>query len=393
MVIAIDGYEANVEHRVGIGRYAYEILTRMYAIRKEDLFYSHIFFRIYLPQSPRSDMPKETAWWTYHIVKPKKLWTFIGFPLALFKDTPKADVVFSPTHYIPRFITTPRVMSIMDVSYLSYPELFKAKDLHQLVHWTRYAATRAKLIFTISQFSRNAIIKQYRVTPRQVVVTYPGLTEKVSGLPAGKAGIKYQVSSMEITKKYAIAKHYILSVGTVQPRKNYERLIQAFSLFLQKNKQKFGTIDLVIVGKKGWLYDEILYAPKKFGVEKQVKFLDFVPDSDLAAIYKNALCFALPSLYEGFGLPVLEAMACGCPVVVSNSSSLPEIAGQAGVYVDPDDVESIANGLLTAVRQRNLMQGKIRVKKGLDQVSKFSWDKAAKETLDLLERVGKGTLI
>jgi glycosyltransferase involved in cell wall biosynthesis len=321
-------------------------------------------------------MPKETYWWTYTVAGPKKLWTFIGLPLALLRNTPKADVVFSPTHYIPRFIAIPRVMSIMDCSYLAFPELFKGKDLHQLVHWTKYAASHAKAICTISQFSKNAIIKAYRVNPEQVVVTYPGLTEQVSG--------------MEINKKYKIAKHYILSVGTIQPRKNYTRLIAAFAEFLKSNKQRFGEIDLVIVGKKGWIVEEILEAPRTYNVENHVKFLDFVPDSDLPALYKNALCFALPSLYEGFGLPVLEAMAQGCPVVVSDSSSLPEIAGNAGVYVDPTSVESITKGLLTAVRQRNLMQGKIRVKKGLEQVKKFSWDTAAKQTLEILTHIGKG---
>jgi len=328
-------------------------------------------------------MPKETAWWTYHVVKPKKLWTIIGLPLALIRDMPKADVVFSPTHYIPRFVKIPRTMAIMDCSYLSYPELFRGKDLHQLVHWTRYAVKHARLIFTISDFSRNAIIKAYSVRPKRVIVTYPGLVS----LPITKQHMQ------TIDKKYGIAKHYVLSVGTIQPRKNYERLIEAFSLFLANNKQKFGVVELVIVGKKGWLYDDILSAPKRFGVEKQVRFLDFVPDCDLPALYKNALCFALPSLYEGFGLPVLEAMAQSCPVVVSNSSSLPEIAGNAGVYVDPKSVEDISRGLLTAVRQRNLIQGKTRLRKGLDQVSKFSWNKAARETLDLLEQVGKGTLL
>lgn len=383
MIIAIDGYEANVENRVGIGRYAYEILTRLYVIRKENLFYSHISFRIYLPYNPRPDMPKETSWWTYRVVKPKKLWTFIGLPFALCTDLPKADVVFSPTHYIPRFVFIPKVMAIMDVSYLSYPELFRGKDLYQLVHWTKYAARHAQLIFTISESSRNAIIKAYHVDRRRVVVTYPGVK--------AISNIKYPMSNIQ--EKYKISKHYILSVGTIQPRKNYERLIEAFRLFLKKNKQKFGAIDLVIVGKKGWLYDDIFASPKRFGVEKQVKFLDFVSDSDLPALYKNALCFALPSLYEGFGLPVLEAMACGTPVVVSNSSSLPEIAGKAGVYIDPTSAEDIASGLLTAIRQRNLMQGKRRVKIGLEHISKFSWDKAAKETLDLIERVGKGKLL
>ncbi|MFH0749517.1 MAG: glycosyltransferase family 1 protein [Candidatus Gottesmanbacteria bacterium] len=378
MIISIDGYEANVKARVGIGRYAYEILCNLYELVKKQVPEGQTkhTFRIYLPKEPLPDMPKETTWWQYHVVGPTKLWTFIGLPLALKKDSPSADVVFTPTHYIPRFTSIPRVMSIMDLSYLSYPELFKAKDIHQLTHWTKYSAAHAAAICTISEFSKNAIIDTYHVPEGQVHVTYPGLSKTYDAM--GK------------TEKYNIAKHYILSVGTIQPRKNFTRLIEAFSTFLKLNKQKFGVIDLVIVGKKGWLYEEILEAPKKYGVEKQVKFLDFVPDSDLPALYKNALCFALPSLYEGFGLPVLEAMAQGCPVVVSSVSSLPEIAGKAGIYVTPEDVPSIVKGLLIAVRQRNLIQGRARVKKGLEQVKKFTWEEAAKQTLEILERVGKG---
>lgn len=377
MIIAIDGYEANVKNRVGIGRYAYEILANLYHIAKKQRTegtLTHVF-RIYLPDAPLPDMPESTDWWQYRVVGPKKLWTFVGLPFALLKDRPRADVVFSPTHYIPRFTSIPRVMSIMDLSYLSYPELFKTKDLHQLVHWTKYSATHAAAICTISEFSKNAIIATYRVPESRVEVTYPGLSS---------------YSAMGTTDTYHIAKHYILSVGTIQPRKNYVRLIEAFSLFLKQNKQKFGAIDLVIVGKKGWLYEEILQAPKTYGVVKQVKFLDFVPDADLAALYKHALCFALPSLYEGFGLPVLEAMAQGCPVVVSSVSSLPEIAGKAGIYVTPEDVPSIAQGLLTAVRQRNLMQGRVRIKKGLEQVKKFTWETAAQQTLAILEKAAKG---
>ena len=197
------------------------------------------------------------------------------------------------------------------------------------------------------------------------------------------------MTKQNLTHKYHISGYYILSVGTLQPRKNYTRLIEAFSRFLRQNKQKFGAIDLVIVGKKGWLYEEILSAPAKYGVQDLVKFLDFVPDEELASLYENALCFALPSLYEGFGLPVLEAMARRVPVVVSNVSSLPEIAGEAGIYVKPEDVESITQGLLSAVRQRNLMQGRQRVQKGLSQVKKFTWENAAKKTLEVLEEVGR----
>ena len=375
MSIAIDGYEANVKERVGIGRYAYEVIKQMFdQVESED----QIYFRIYLPSVPLPDMPKETDWWQYRVLQPKKFWTLFRLPLALATDLPKADVVFSPTHYIPRFTNIPRIMSIMDVSYLHYPELFRPQDLYQLTHWTAYSVSHAARILTISEFSKNAIIKAYGVRPQKVVVTYPGLINHKSQITMTK---------QNITHKYHLSDHYILSVGTLQPRKNYVRLIEAFSQFLKRNKQKFGSIDLVIVGKKGWLYEEILAAPLKFGIASRVKFLDFVPDEDLAALYENSLCFALPSLYEGFGLPVLEAMARGVPVVVSSASSLPEIAGKAGIYVDPDDVGSIQKGLETALSEKN----DTRIAEGLSQVKKFSWENAAKKTLEVLEDVGRNT--
>jgi glycosyltransferase involved in cell wall biosynthesis len=378
MIIAIDGYEANVSRRVGIGRYAYEILRYIYKFQSANcgtnFKLSKFIFQIYLPEKPLPDMPEETEWWRYRIAKPKKFWTFIGFPFALLVDRPQADVVFSPTHYIPRFTSIPKVMAIMDTSYLAYPGMFRVKDLYKLTTWTRFAVSHVIRIITISQFSKNAIIQAYHVSQERVVVTYPGLTMT-------------NESEFNIFTKYGISRYFILTVGTIQPRKNYQRLIEAFSLFLKRNKQKFGEIQLVIIGKKGWLYDEILHAPATYDVADRVKFLHTVPDSDLPHFYKNALCLALSSLYEGFGLPVLEAMACNCPVVVSNVSSLPEIAGPAGVYVDPKDTESIAQGLLTAVRQRNLMQGKLRIEKGLSQVKKFTWEKAAEQTLAILSDV------
>jgi len=378
MIIAVDGYEANIEKRVGIGRYAYDILSHMYTILTRLKGYRPQF-RVYLPSHPLPDMPKETSWWRYVVRGPSNLWTFIGLPLALASDQPQADVVFSPTHYVPRFTSIPRVMAIMDTSYLVFPSMFRSQDLYKLTHWTRYAVLHAERIFTISRFSKDAIMKAYKVPQEKVIITYPGFSMT-------------QSTTEDILGKYRIRKHFIVSVGTIQPRKNYTRLIEAFGKFLSLNKQKFGEIQLVIIGKKGWLYDRILEAPERLGLGNKVTFLHNVPDRDLPTFYRTALCFALPSLYEGFGLPVLEAMAYKCPVVVSNVSSLPEIAGPAGVYVDPKDVDSIAKGLLTAVRQRNLMQGRARIQKGLSQVKLFSWEKAAKQTLDILREVGRKTV-
>jgi len=179
-----------------------------------------------------------------------------------------------------------------------------------------------------------------------------------------------------IREKYGIKGDYILSVGTLQPRKNYIRLIEAFSI-LQST-----AYTLIIVGKPGWLFEEIYQAPKKFGVEKKVKFLNYVPDEDLPGLYKGASCFVLVSLYEGFGIPILEAMANSCPVVASNVSSLPEVVGDAGVLVDPYDIGDIAKGIKKAISQR-----KEFIEKGLKQSHHFSWEKCAKETLEVLKNV------
>lgn len=375
MNIAIDGYEANVSNRVGIGSYAYETLNGLYNVLKKNQT-SNV--KVYLPTTPLEDLPTETSWWQYSMLKPRTLWTFIGLPMGIMSSYDKPDVIFSPTHYIPRFLSIPRVMSIMDVSYLQYPELFNKKDLHQLVHWTAYSVKRAKAVFTISEFSRNAIIEAYNIPKSRIFVTYPGFrmatTEK-----------KYSVQ-----KVYALNKPYILSVGTLQPRKNFSRLIEAFSQIKQLSEYK--DYELVIVGKKGWLYEGILNAPKQCNVESSVKFLDFVPDEHLPELYKQSACFVLPSLYEGFGLPVLEAMAYGIPIVVSNVSSLPEIAGDAGVMVNPEDTEHIAKGIKKALQEKEAPAGEKRREIGLQRVTLFRWDSAAKKTLDILEQVGRGEL-
>lgn len=358
MLIGIDGNEANVEKKVGIGEYAFELLKQF-----EQFGIKNSEFRIYLKNKPRDDMPKERSGWRYMVIGPKKFWTQFALPLNLFFCKGRPDIFFTPTHYAPRFSLVPTAVSVMDLSYVHFPHLFKRSDLYQLRNWTAYSVRNASVIFTISQASKNDIIKIYKVREDKVIVTYPG--------------IKNQKSNMnEIKKKYEIEGDYVLFVGTLQPRKNIVRLIEAFSRL--KND-----IKLVVVGKKGWLYGDILEAPKKFNIENRVKFLDFVPDEDLPSFYKNAVCFVLPSLYEGFGLPVLEAMKYGCPVVTSNVSSLPEVGGDAALYVNPLDVNDIAKNIELIINNEKLR--KELIEKGLMQVKKFSWEKTAKETLHALE--------
>ncbi len=373
MILAIDGYEANADARVGVGRYALELLTHIYA-RVEAGNTPFDSVRVYVPDAPKPHMPKRTSRWHYVLRKPKNFWTFWALPMALQADMPQADVVFSPTHYIPRFVSVPKVMAIMDVSYLLYPELFRPQDLHKLIHGTAYSVSHARTIITISEFSKNAIIEAYHVPKDRIVVAYPALSDSVDTKKS--MGKKSTLTSLP--------KRYILSVGTIQPRKNYVRLIEAFSALPDRD------ISLVIVGKKGWLYEDILTAPNRCGVSGRVQFLDFVPDDALPALYERAEFFALPSLYEGFGLPVLEAMAHGTPVVVSKTSSLPEIAGKSGIYVDPSDTKSIADGLLQAIREKGTKEESARIALGKKLAKQFTWDKAADTVLDVLSYVGRG---
>ena len=370
MNIGIDGNEANVKNRVGISEYAYQLLRQF-----ENLQNSKNNFIIYLKHDPLNDLPKARKGWQYRVLRPGKLWTQWRLPLDLFMHRPKPDVFFSPTHYAPRFSPIPTVVSVMDLSYLFFPEMFNKADLLQLKSWTKYSVTKASKVLTISNSSRDDIIKEYELPKDKVVATYLGIKEAINLTP-------HIYSMNELKAKYGLADNFILFVGTLQPRKNIIRLIKAFAK-VKSDKD----LDLVIVGRKGWLYEEILVAPEELGIADRVKFLDNVENDELTFFYKNARCFILPSLYEGFGLPVLEAMKQGCPVITSNISSLPEAGGDACLYVDPEDIDDIAQKITKLVDHDKLR--KELIEKGKAQVKKFSWEKTAKETLKVLEEVAQ----
>ena len=374
MTIGIDGNEANIAKRVGIGEYAYELLVEFYKLREKGN--NSVHFTIYLKNPPLEDMPKATSWWKYCIVKPHKLWTQIGLPFYLFTRFQRPDVFFTPSHYSPRFSPVPTVMSIMDLSYIHFPSLFAKSDLYQLKNWTSYSVKQARKIFTISNASKDDILTIYKKKPSDVIVTHLGIKDG-----SGSIDKDSRENMEKLVEKFGLTNNYILFVGTLQPRKNIARLIEAVSLLKDKDVQ------LVVVGKKGWIFEDILSAPEKFNISERVKFLDFVSDEDLPSLYKHAKIFVLPSLYEGFGLPVLEAMKNGCPVITSNTSSLPEAGGEAALYVDPENVQDIAEKIETLLKDEKLRD--TMVKKGYEQIKQFSWEKTARQTLEVLEDVAK----
>lgn len=371
MKIGINGYEAVVPrfgydedsglpNRVGSGEFTYQLLHELNKLNSKHEFY------IYLPSSPTQDMPKEHENWKYESFTSSKLWTMIGLGKKLFKNEQKLEVLYSPTVYLPLNLRVPTVTTVLDVSYLHFSDLFKKKDLLMLKYWGKYSISTAKKIITISESTKNDIIKAYGVRSQKIEVVYPGIKAKKS----------VSMTDKELKEKYKIDGDFILFVGTLQPRKNIERLVEAYSKLKTDSK-------LVIVGKKGWQYEEILTSPEKYNVKGKVKFLHEVTDEDLPAFYKSAEFFVLPSLYEGFGLPVLEAMQYSCPVITSKVSSLPEAGGDAALYVDPENVDDIKEKMQKLNDDKNLREE--LVKKGHEQIKKFSWEKSAKETLKVIE--------
>jgi len=384
MIIGVDANEANVRERVGANIYAYNILCELHKIisnLKSQKSKPNVKCKIYLKNEPLSDLPPENENWQYKVFGPGKLWTQWRLPLELYLEREKPAVFFTPGHYAPRFSPVPTVVSIMDLAFLRFPQDFRHDDLSQLIAWTEYSVKKAAHILAISEATKQDIMEFYKIPSERITVTYPGYDNKRFMI----YDLRFKNKIQEIKKNYEVKGDYLIYIGTLQPRKNLVRLIKTFS-YLQKDPvfQNRPGLSLVIVGKKGWLYDEIFKTVKELNLEDKVIFTGFVPDDDLPLLLGGAQALILPSLYEGFGIPVAEAMACGVPVVVSRVSSLPEIAGKAGIYIDdPESGENISQALLKVLKLTD-QERKRLVERGLERVKQFSWEKCARETLKIL---------
>ena len=376
MIIGIDGNEANISKRVGVHQYAYEILWGLY--RGTSKKRSHEF-RIYLKESPLPDLPQENSFWKYVVLSGGRPWILTKLTPYLVRKK-SLDVFFSPSHYLPPLTRTPKVCTIHDLGYLKFSDQFRKYDFWQLKYWTAISIIISKYIISVSDSTKNDIVRHY-----------PFASNKVEVIHHGYDGERFnnQISSQvvrRIKNKYGILGDYILFLSTLKPSKNIEGLLEAYGLLKKKNPQSLNA-RLVIAGKKGWLYQSIFEKVRKLNLEDHVIFTDYVMEDDKPGLIAGAKLFVLPSFWEGFGIDVLEALACGIPAVVSDVASLPEVAGKAGVYVNPNNPESIAEGiakvLLAGKREYNKF-----VEKGLRQVQNFSWEKAAEATLAILEKAG-----
>lgn len=365
--IGIDGNEANVAARVGSNRYAYGILRAIYEVDQTT------DYTIYLKSSPVADMPPERPGWSYRILRPAKLWTQWRLPLDLYLNPRRPQVFFSPGHYAPRKSPVPTVVSVMDLGFLKYPNLFLKfkRGVAQLKNWTEYSVKNAAHIIAISENTKKDVADVYGIHPSQITIAYPGISPNFT---------KSSPETVEIVrKKYNLGPKYILYLGTLQPRKNIIRLLKTFEAL----PPKFKTYQLVLAGQKGWLYDSLAHALDTSPKKDRIRLTGFVDDEDIPGLLSGAACVCLVGLYEGFGLPPAEAIACGTIPVVSNNSSLPEVVGEAGILVDPYSIKSMTHGIMSAISlpPEKLKQ---RLEIGQKHIEKFNWQESAKIIIKVL---------
>lgn len=361
MKIGIDINEANVKNRVGTGQYTHHLLKRFSALAPK------VDFHLYHRDPLQGDLPPENSHWHYHQVGPARGWIRLGLPLHLLTHS-RHDVWWSPAHYMPVFTGGQSVVTIHDLAYEYFPDLFLPSDLYKLKNWTRSAVKQAKHVIAVSEATKHDLVALYNTPPNKITVIPNGYDSDIFNLstPADKTLLGNWNLKIE---------NYILFLGTIQPRKNAIKLVQAFHLL----KEAGYPGKLVIAGNIGWLADETLSVIKNSPEVKDIVLTGYVSDETRKALYTYADVYVLPSLYEGFGVPAIEAMACGAPVAVANNSSLPEVVGSAGTLFNATDPADIVRAIIELKADRETW-----VKRSLSRAKHFSWAKCAQTTLSIL---------
>lgn len=375
MRIGID-YTSAATQGAGIGRYTRELiqaLTALPSANQYTLFYAS-------PQKMRSDEFRnpQSAFRIKHLPFHDKwlarIWHRAQLPIPIELITGKIDLFHSPDFTLPPTLPgVPKLLTVHDLSFIRDPNSAWPSLRAYLMKAVPRSVKRATHVLADSQATKDDLVELFNTPPEKITVLY-------SGVDARFKPIRDRAEVERVREKYKIgSRPFVLSVGTLQPRKNYRRLIEAYA------KLNNDQLDLIIGGGKGWMFNDILAQVMELGLADRVHFIGFVDDEDLPTLYSAADLFVYVSLYEGFGLPLLEAMACGTPVIGSNTSSLPEVIGDVGLQVDPKNIEAI-----TAAMSQLLGQSELRDRSsaaGIDRAKQFTWNKAARELLSIYEQL------
>ena len=376
MRILID-YTAAITQGAGIGRYTRSLVDGLARVDHEDEF---TLFSAQRPGGERGfpSVPR------FHTVsgpldnrRMTILWHRLRAPAPIELFAGGADVLHAPDFSLPPTLRARTVVTIHDLAFMTHPECAVPSLRAYLNRVVPRAVRRADHLIAVSQRTADDMVELLGVAPKKITVIHLGVDPSVRRVE-DHARLDAAVA------RYGLRRPFALAVGTIEPRKNFARLIEAFSL---ARARAGGPAQLVIAGRKGWLYDGVFETVERLGLRDDVRFLDYVPDGDLPVLYSLAAVVAMPSLYEGFGIPMVEAMACGAPVVASAAGSLPEIVGDAGLLAPPEDVDALADALTRAVGDDAVRAH--MVARGYERVRRFDWDAAARQHVAVYHAVAR----
>lgn len=381
MKISFDAQLLSDREKTGIGWLADNILKELPVFNKHDYQLNYFLFNKkdrqglgiiekYLKIGFQLKLCRWFSSKTYKI-----LWNIIPLPYSLFfgKDS---DITVFFNYYIPPGVKGRKIVFVHDMACYEFPETINWKTMIMLKLSLKKSCKAADKIITVSQFSKEEIIRKLFIDPKKIIVVTPGIDNAMFHS-------NYNVTDINhILQKYHIINEYVIYLGTLEPRKNIERLIKAYSML---KRETMSPVKLVIVGRKGWKYDPVFELIEKLGLKEEIIFTGYVPQEDIPLLLCGSLVFMFPSLYEGFGLPPLEAMACGVPVITSNAASLPEVVGDAGILVDPFSVEEIKNAMDLVINDKEVRR--TMSQKGLSQAAKYSWKHTAEELMNVFEEL------
>ncbi len=356
----------------GVGHYTFQLAKRILATESADVSGNCFNFRMRNPKL--SDLGIEGRV-HYNALLPygvyRRMWKVVPIPYRVM--FPRADVTHFFDYIVPPGVSGKVIDTVYDLTYLRYPETMDERNLARLKQGMRRSLDQSDWIVTDSAFVKGEITRELGFDADQIEVVYPAAVNEAAG----------ELPQDYLQEKWGLDKPYLLYLGTIEPRKNLSRLIQAYEKASRELEQP---PKLVLAGGKGWKADETYLLAEKLAPE-QVLFTGYISAAEKRMLYQNAALFVFPSLYEGFGIPVLEAMQYGVPVVCANTSSLPEVAGDCARFVKPTDVNDIAQGIL------ELLTDPVRAEelslRGKAQAERFNWDQSAEKLMQIYQRLGE----
>ena len=397
MLIGIDASRTTLARRTGTEFYSLHLITALLALDTPHRF------RLYFNRPPAADLfaaqgcdrsragdvdSASSPQVVQRVIPFPCLWTHMRLGCEVALHPP--DVLFVPAHVLPLWTRPPAVVTVHDLGYRHFPQAHPRWQRGYLDWSTRHNTRAARVLVADSHATARDLVASYGVAPEKIMVVYPGPDPALTSVddPQRLAAVK---------RRYGIQGDYFLHVGTLQPRKNLTRLVQAFAALSSSGaafgfgklttggfgKLTTGPLQLVLAGKKGWLYADLFRQVRHLGLEGRVLFPGYVEDADKGALLSGALAYVLPSLYEGFGFPALEAQICETPLICAQTTSLPEVAGDGALWVDPLDVEGWTQAM-SRVAQDAALRAAL-VARGRVNRARFSWRAAAQATLAALE--------